>query len=231
MPPADTVKVFLLAPPSACGQARRRLKSAPRIVLAGDEVDDAAHGVGAVDGGSAVFQHFHALDGAGGDVVQVHTRVVTGAEAKLAKRRPFSSTRVLDTPKPRKLAPVKPRWLPSGVGDGWRRRSARPRWRSACCSSSAAVVTPSLVDVGTLDHLHRQGGFAVDALDAGAGDLHAVQLSEVVSPLARTRQRRPRKWPGPARLAWAKTAQAERGVDKWAWRGEVQQWRYEWTGL
>lgn len=43
-----------------------------RHALAGDEIDDAADGVRAVDGGAAVRHHFHALDHAGRDDGRIH---------------------------------------------------------------------------------------------------------------------------------------------------------------
>ena len=41
------------------------------VFVAGDEVDDATDGVGTVNGGSAIAQHFNALDGGEGNRVQV----------------------------------------------------------------------------------------------------------------------------------------------------------------
>ena len=71
------------------------------------------------------------------------TPALSPGEAKLASRRPFSSTSVDDTPMPRRLAPLKPRWpeVPSVM--------LAPSDSGAVLalmflSSSAAVVTPDL---------------------------------------------------------------------------------------
>src|SRR5450830_1826942 len=44
------------------------------VILARDEIDDAADGVRAVQGGRAVEQNFYPLQRSGRDVVQVHAR-------------------------------------------------------------------------------------------------------------------------------------------------------------
>ena len=43
------------------------------VVFAGNEVNHTAHGVGTVNGRGSVFEHFHALDSAGGNIVEVNT--------------------------------------------------------------------------------------------------------------------------------------------------------------
>ena len=68
------------------------------------------------------------------------TPALPPGEAKLAKRRPLSSTRVEETPIPRRLAPLKPRWPAMSL-------KLAPSVSAAAladtfANSSAAVVTP-----------------------------------------------------------------------------------------
>ncbi len=109
--PALRLAVRLPAPPSSVVPTVDVQLHALEI-LAGDEVDDAADGVGAVQGRGAVEQHFDALRGRRPGYCSGPRPLSSPGEAKLAMRRPLSSTSVDEVPMPRRLALLKPRWSP-----------------------------------------------------------------------------------------------------------------------
>jgi hypothetical protein len=148
-----------------------------RVVLARDEVDHAADRIGAVDGRRAVLEHLDALDGAGRDVVQVDAGVVARRceVGKAAAVQQDQRGRHADAAQ---VGAVHAALARGAVGDAGAVRQRR-RVGADVAHQLGGRGGAHLVHVFARDYLHRQGRLAVDALDRGTGDFHAVHRGRV----------------------------------------------------
>src|SRR5258708_7552590 len=143
----------------------------PLVVLAQDEVDDAADRIAAVDGGRAVLQHLDALDGCDRAVIDVDGGAVGEGSARAHAPAVDQHQGPLGAQAPQRNA-----------GD------ATGGCTGCGCHHAVAVALQrhseplqELLDVGRAggldllsgDDLHRKCGLGVDASDARAGDLDA----------------------------------------------------------
>ena len=144
------------------------------VVAARDEVHHAADGVRAVGGRGAVEQDLDALDGGGRDVVQVDADVVARrgevghapAVEQHQGGRHTEATQVhgVETHLVAKTAVGHADAVGQVVGRG-RQQRHQFGYRGGA----------ALADVLLADHLHRQRGLGVEALDGRAGDLDALE--------------------------------------------------------
>ena len=130
------------------------------IILARDEVDHARDRVGTVDGRRAFAQHFDALDCRKRDLLQVDRAAVEGVHGHAAAvqqdQRAIgaeAAQRGTGEARPRRVTePVRELVALATVGD-------------QLVDELGGVDDAELIDFLARDHRHRQGRFALDALD------------------------------------------------------------------
>ncbi|EEF27341.1 conserved hypothetical protein, partial [Ricinus communis] len=144
----------------------------PLEALRQDEIDHAGHRVAAIHAGRAILQHLDALDGrqryhidvdrrpaAAGKrrqppPVDQHQRALRSQPAQRNRRQPESAAR-----------------RPRRVGRRPRRRQRRDRRQQTLRAGRTDAL-----DILLADHLHRQRGFRIGALDRRPGHLDAMHL-------------------------------------------------------
>ncbi len=138
-------------------------------VLAGDDVDHAGHGVGAVDRRSAVLQHVDAFDGDGRDGRDVLEAIRRNAQT-LAVDQHQRTLRA-------QVAQVDVRTAGFLVG-GQRRRAAERRAAGGrdVLQDVGDRAEALVLDVSTGDGQDRLSSFHVNLADARTGDRDAVQV-------------------------------------------------------
>ena len=148
-----------------------------RIVLARDEVDHAADGIGTVDRRRAVLQHLDALDRAGRDVVQVDALVVArgGEVGQAAAVQQDQRGRYAQAAH---VGAVHAALARRAVRDAGAVRQRR-RVGADVPDQFRRRRRAHLLDVLARDQLHGQRRLGVDALDRRAGDFHARHLGRV----------------------------------------------------
>ena len=156
------------------------------VVLAQDEVDDAADGVGAVHGRGPVLEHLDALHRGQGDPVQVH-RVALGAvggDAPAVQQHQGArgSQAAQVGAGVAVVVAVGGAQLDADVGGevvgaGAVGRDARHQLLGADDAGA--------VDLLAGDGLHGRGAFGLHPLDAGAGDLDPLQGAGLLCPHGR----------------------------------------------
>ena len=146
------------------------------VVLAQDEVDHARDGVGTVDRGGAVLQHFDALDRAERDRRQVG-RLAVQLVAGEARQAP-----AVDQDQRARAAEAAQRGRLQAEGrradHGAGVEVARARRGGHVLQQVLRRRDAGLRDLLAREHRHRQRAFDVDPLDVRAGDLDADVLRE-----------------------------------------------------
>ncbi|MNI49328.1 hypothetical protein D3C73_1039310 [compost metagenome] len=138
-------------------------------VLAGDDVDHAGNGIGAVDGRCAVGQHFHALDDRGRDRRQIG--VATGADAHALAVQQHQGALRAEVAQVNVLA-ADFFARRQGIGAADRRRTGGRQVLHDVGNAGEAL----LFNVGALQRDHRLCGFHARLADARTGDRNAVQV-------------------------------------------------------
>jgi hypothetical protein len=136
------------------------------VILLRDEVDHAAHGVGAVQRRCAVAQHFDALERGERDHVQVGCRAVVGVVRQAAAVQQHEGLVLADA---------------AQVGERCAARAGTDRLAGALLGLRNAQVGHHLFDGGDAfflevvgaEHRDGHGRFSVDTLDRRAGDFDA----------------------------------------------------------
>ncbi|KAG0750230.1 hypothetical protein G6F24_015140 [Rhizopus arrhizus] len=134
------------------------------VVLTQHDVDHARHGVGAVNGRCTTGQHFHALDDAARDRVDVGDVVVAVVRLRVLRRAAAvdQGQRVAGA----QVAQVDHLGIGGEAGNG----QVAGEGRRGVLGQRLQHVTDGLetfaVDVGAGDHGHRRRAFDIRALDA-----------------------------------------------------------------
>jgi hypothetical protein len=150
------------------GVAQRQL--ALVVVLAGDEVHHAAHGVGAVHGRGAVTQHLDALDGGEGDAVQVHRdRAADGAEGVAGQTPTVEQHQGAVGTQAAQVG------VAGGVAGALRGVGQHPGHGRDAAQDVLDVGGAALLDLVAADDADRHGGLGRQALDGRAGDDDALE--------------------------------------------------------
>ena len=143
-------------------------------ILAGDDVDHAGDGIGAVQRGGAVGQHFHALDDGRRDRGQVG--VTAGADAHAA---------AVDQHQAAFRAQVAQADVHAAeVARGGQRRGAAHARRTGgrnVLQDVSDVDVALLLDLGAVERDHRLCGFDTGLADARAGDFDAVEVGRGIA--------------------------------------------------
>ncbi len=152
------------------------------VVLAQDEVDDAADGVGAVGRRGAVLQHLDALDRGHRDLVQVDDAAVEAVRRDAAAvQQDQRRVGALQAQVGGGRAVVAAGLARDHVRVGGQvvQAVAVGRERSDQLLGRHDALA---VEVAARDGLHRQRALVLDALDARAGDLHPLDLLDFLRP-------------------------------------------------
>jgi hypothetical protein len=163
-----------LAGAAVLGTGGRGRQVDPGIVLARDEIDHAADGVGAINRRGAVLQHLDALDRAGRNVVQVDAGVVA-RRSEIGQAAAVQEHQRGRHAKAAHVGAVQAALARGAVRDA---RPVRQRCRIGAdvAHQFGGGGGAHLVDVLARNHFHRQGGLVVEALDRRAGDQDTLDL-------------------------------------------------------
>nr|WP_229425366.1 hypothetical protein [Massilia sp. Se16.2.3] len=143
-----------------------------RIVLAGDEIDHAADGVGAVDRRGAVLQYLDTLDRPGGDVVQVDAGIVAGG-GEVGQAAAVEQYQCRRHAQAAHVGAVHAALARGAVRNAGTVRQGR-RVGADVAHQFGRGGDAHLVDGFARNHFHRQRRFAVEPLDRGARDQHPL---------------------------------------------------------
>ncbi len=152
-------------------------------VLAGDDVDHAGNGIGAVDGRCAVGQHFHALDDRGRDRGQIG--VTAGADAHALAVQQYQGALRAEVAQVNVLA-ADFFARAQGIGAADRRRAGCRQVLHDVGNAGEAL----LFNVGALQRDDRLRGFHARLADARTGDRNAVQVGRAAGSCVLRRSER-----------------------------------------
>ena len=161
------------------GDVRESAEVQPLEIILQDEVDDAADGIGTVDGRRAVLEHFDALDGGHGDLVDVDRTAVE------AVGRDSSTVQQHEGRRRALTAQVGGgRAVVAALGAGHHIRVAREIVEAVAVADEIADELLGAVDALATqvfggDNLQRHGAVRDLPTDAGPRDDHGLELVPV----------------------------------------------------
>ncbi|MNM69335.1 hypothetical protein D3C81_809270 [compost metagenome] len=145
----------------------------PLVRLLGDDVDHARHGVGAIHGRRAIREDFHALDGGGGNRVDIDEHGLEAGRGTIERQ-----AAAVEQHQGALRAHAAQIGLRAAIGT--RKHRAEILLRRAggwqVVEHLQQGERAHVLDLLGVDHLHRRRRFRVDALQAGACHLDPRQL-------------------------------------------------------